>query len=190
MGFLELAGQTRSIRRFDSSVTPSRENLLAVIEAASLSPCASNLQRLRFALITSETERQRVFGGIGWAGLLTGWSGPLEEQRPTAYIVIMTPSEERKPFTGIDTGIAAAYISLAARERGLGCCMLLSFSRSDIREIACPDGLEPELVLALGFPGEEIVLERSSGSTRYYRDSEDRHHVPKMSVSELLVKEI
>lgn len=190
MDFLDLARRTRSVRRFDPGAAPSMEVLRKIIEAASLAPCASNLQRLRYALITGREERRRIFEGIGWAALLPDWNGPEEGQRPGAYIVIMSPRDDRKPFTGIDVGIAAAYVSLASREMGLGCCMLLSFSRSAVGEMACPEGMEPELVMALGAPGEDVVLERVSGSTNYYRDSDDRHHVPKLPVSELIVKEI
>jgi nitroreductase len=189
MVFRELAFATRSVRRFKESVSVSLEDLRDIIEAASLAPCASNLQRLRYSIVTGGRERDQLFRGLGWAGYLTDWQGPGEGERPRAYIVISSPAGEERSFTGIDTGIAAAYIVLAARERGLGSCILLSFSRESVAEIACTPDVRPELVIALGVPGEEIVLERYFGSAKYYRDSAGRHHVPKKAPAELIVKE-
>jgi nitroreductase len=103
--------------------------------------------------------------------------------------VISSPAGEDRSFTGIDTGIAASYIVLAARDKGLGCCILLSFARDSVTEIACTPDVRPELVIALGVPGEEVVLERYSGSVKYYRDSAGRHHVPKIPATDLIVKE-
>ncbi|MFO7627487.1 MAG: nitroreductase family protein [Candidatus Fermentibacteraceae bacterium] len=189
MFFRELASATRSVRRFNESAPVSREDLLEIIETASLAPCASNLQRLRYSIVTGEREKDQLFRGLGWAGYLADWQGPGEDERPRAYIVISSPADEDRSFTGIDTGIAAAYIVLAARDKGFGCCILLSFSRESVAEIACTSDVRPELVIALGVPGEEIVLDRYSGSVKYYRDSAGRHHVPKIPAAELIVKE-
>ncbi len=190
MAFLELAEAARTVRRFDESVPPGREDLREMIRAASLAPCAANLQRLRFSIVTGERERERLFRGLGWAGYLEDWHGPEKGRRPSAYIIISSPAGDEKPFTKTDAGIAAAYIALAARDMGYGCCMMLSFSRDDVTEIACTPGLLPELVLALGVPAETVVLDEYAGSIRYYRDSLGRHHVPKMTPTELTAKEI
>jgi nitroreductase len=189
MVFRELAYATRSVRRFNESVPVSLEDLRDIIEAASLAPCASNLQRLRYSIVTGELEKEMLFRGLGWAGYLVDWQGPGEGERPRAYIVISSPAGEDRSFTGIDTGIAASYIVLAARDKGLGCCILLSFARDSVTEIACTPDVRPELVIALGVPGEEVVLERYSGSVKYYRDSAGRHHVPKIPATDLIVKE-
>lgn len=34
---------------------------------------------------------------------------------------------------------------------------------------------------------QEIVLEETDGNIRYYRDKEDRHHVPKLALGSLIV---
>lgn len=189
MAFRELAFATRSIRRFNESEPVALDDLRDIIETASLAPCASNLQRLRYSIVIGEREKDELFRGLGWAGYLADWQGPGEGERPRAYIVISSPAVEERSFTGIDTGIAAAYIALAARDKGLGCCILLSFSRESVSEIACTPDVRPELVIALGVPGEEVVVDTYSGSVKYYRDSAGRHHVPKISVAELIVKE-
>ncbi len=148
-----------------------------------------NLQRLRYSLVTGDPQRARIFSGLKWAALLNDWNGPEEGLRPAAYIVVSSPDDGKKPYNGLDAGIAAAYITLAAREKGLGACILLSFSHDDVASLACSEGYSPELVIALGYPGEEIILEKCSGSRKYYRDSAGRHHVPKLSAAELIGKE-
>jgi len=190
MFFRQLASATRSVRRFIESKPAAMEDLREIVETASLAPCASNLQRLRYSIVTGERARNRLFRGLGWAGYLEEWQGPAEGERPSAYIVISSPAGEERSFTGIDTGIEAAYISLAARDKGYGCCILLSFPRESVAAIACTNDVRPELVIAVGVPGEEVVLEKFSGSVKYYRDSAGRHHVPKKPFSELIIKEI
>jgi hypothetical protein len=52
-----------------------------------------------------------------------------------------------------------------------------------------PGGQVRAMVLALGKPVEEVILENvgEDGDTRYYRDIERRHHVPKRKLDELIV---
>ncbi len=187
MTFLELAETTRSYRRFEEARTIPREDLISMVRAAGLAPCASNLQRLRYSIITESGERDILFGSIGWAGHLKDWNGPEEGERPVAYIIIHAPEEE-KVFTGTDVGIAASYIVLEAAELGAGSCMLLSFSREAAAEVAPAPGYTPRLVIALGYPGEKVVLEKDSAETGYWRDREGIHHVPKHPVDELILK--
>jgi hypothetical protein len=46
------------------------------------------------------------------------------------------------------------------------------------------------LVIALGEPAEEIIIEpmAENGDVRYWRDEQGRHHVPKRSLEEIIVK--
>lgn len=187
MTFMEMAERTRSYRRFQEDRDIPREDLLSMVGAAGLAPCASNLQRLRFSIITEPAERDTLFGSIGWAGHLKDWNGPEEGERPVAYIVIHAPEDE-KSFTGIDVGIAASYIVLEAADLGAGSCMLLSFSRESAAEVAPAPGYTPRLVIALGYPDEKVILEKSSRKTQYWRDREGIHHVPKHPVNELILK--
>jgi len=55
--------------------------------------------------------------------------------------------------------------------------------------LAIPEHLKIRLVLALGKPAETVVLEdlEPGGDTRYWRDEEGVHHVPKRGLAELIV---
>jgi nitroreductase len=89
----------------------------------------------------------------------------------------------------VDAGIAAAYMVLAARESGYGSCMLMSFDRKGVAQAAgSPEGYSPFLVVALGKPGEEVVLESAGEDIEYYRDENGVHHVPKLQLKDILTR--
>jgi len=52
-----------------------------------------------------------------------------------------------------------------------------------------PDTYEILLVLALGKPVEKVIIDDiKEGDIRYWRDNNNYHHVPKRSLSELIIK--
>ncbi len=187
MGIHDIAKENRSVRRFRQEIALSERKLFRFIDSARLAPCGANLQLLRFTPVTERKHCQRIFPALKWAGYLKDWNGPEEGQKPPAYIIIHAPIGERRHIP-VDAGIAAAYIVLAARESGYGSCMIMSFDCTMIEEAAgTPEGYHPFLIIALGLPGEEIVLEEADGDIRYYRDEKDRHHVPKLALDDLIV---
>ena len=187
MNIVKLIEKTRSYRRFQEEREIPVPLLREMISNAGMAPCASNLQRLRFSIITKKNERMVLFSGIGWAGYLADWLGPEPGKRPSAYIVIHAPEEE-KFFTGIDVGIAASYIVLSASAHGIGSCMLLNFDRISLGSLAPAEGYSAKLVIALGYPGETVQLEKDSEQIRYWRDEKGVHHVPKHSLESLILK--
>ncbi|MBN2607802.1 MAG: nitroreductase family protein [Candidatus Fermentibacteraceae bacterium] len=188
MTLLELAGKNRSTRRFRQNVRLSRKQLMEIIEAARLAPCGANLQLLRFTPVWEEELCSRIFPHLNWAGYLKEWDGPAEGERPAAYIIIQMPVEERRHFP-VDAGIAAAYMTLAARESGFGSCMIMSFGPGPVsHEAGSPEGYSPFMVIALGAPGEEVVLEEARDGIEYYRDGRDVHHVPKIDIKDLVTR--
>lgn len=188
MTIKELAERNRSTRRFRQRVRLSREQLLEFVEAARLAPSGANLQLPRFTPVWEEEVCPEVFPALNWAGYLKDWDGPAPGERPPAYIIIQLPEEERSHLP-VDAGIAAAYIVLAAREAGYGSCMLMSFQRDSVRNaVGSPKGYSPFLVVALGVPAEEVVLEEADGDIEYYRDQRDVHHVPKLSLEEIVTR--
>ncbi len=55
--------------------------------------------------------------------------------------------------------------------------------------LSLPEQYEIQLVLAFGYPAEQVVLEEvgSDGRTNYWRDPAGVHHVPKRALSEVLI---
>lgn len=187
MKFHDLAEANRSVRRYRENERITEQQLLTFIDAARLAPCGANLQLLRFTPVTERKHCSHIFPALKWAGYLENWNGPEEGERPPAYIIIHAPIEERRHIP-VDSGIAAAYIVLAARESGYGSCMIMSFDENLIEEAAgTPEEYHPFLVIALGMPGEETILEEADGDIKYYRDAKDRHHVPKLALYKIVV---
>lgn len=185
----DLVVRTRSIRRFHQEVPVDRETLRELVDLARHSPSGANIQPLRYILICDPEKNARVFPLLSWAGYLKEWSGPVEGERPAGYIVILGDRRLRQSFD-VDHGIAAHSILLGATERGLGGCIIATIQRREMRAIL---GLEQHydilLVLALGKPKEQVVLEPlgPDGDIKYWRDAEQVHHVPKRSLEELII---
>jgi nitroreductase len=189
MRFKDLVKESRSYRRFDESVTMSMSVLEELVSLARISPSGANRQPLKFKLFNDPDDNAAIFECLAWAGALPDWDGPAEGERPVAYIMILGDTEISKSFA-VDEGIMAQSMMLGAAEKGFGGCMLGAINRKKLRELFdIPERYEILLMLALGKPAEEVVLEdlEEGESTNYWRDEEDVHHVPKRTLDELIL---
>lgn len=186
--FAALVRCARSVRRYDESDPIGRELLLELVNLARLAPNGNNMQQLRFRVVSAPEEREATFACLSWAARLRDWAGPEPGERPTGYVVICAP-EPVAPIRALDTGIAAQTMLLAATQAGYGACMIKSFGPGLARALDLPEGMAPQLVLALGKPGERVVLERvdDEHGVAYWRDADGTHHVPKLPLSEVLL---
>lgn len=190
MKFSELVRANRSYRRFDQYQRIPHETLVDLVKLARLSPSPSNLQGLKFWLVSEEAECEQVFRNLKFAGYLKTWSGPQEGEKPSGYIIILGDTEI-KPTFEIDAGIVAQTMLLGASEAGYGGCMLKAFRRDGLQEFRnLPQNLEIVLVIALGKPAEISVVEDfdPDKGIEYYRDQEGIHHVPKRGLDELIIE--
>jgi nitroreductase len=185
----DLVMKSRSYRRFYEDVPIEEETLRELVELARLSPSSANLQPLKFLFVNDPEMNTMINEHLSWAGYLNDWSGPKEGERPSAYIFILGDNNISRSIT-IDQGIAAHSILLGATERGLGGCIVASIKRRELRPlINLPDQYEMLLVVALGKPREEVVIDTvgPDGDIRYWRDEKDIHHVPKRSMNDLVL---
>jgi nitroreductase len=184
----DLVLKSRSYRRFDEQHDISADDLKKLIDMARLSPSASNLQPLKYILVNDRKINDDVFSCLIWAAALKEWKGPVEGERPSAYVVILSDSKIRKHIPA-DHGIAAQTIMLGAAEKGLGGCMLMAINKKQLRtKLQIDERYDILMVLALGKPAEDIVLEEmQDGKNDYWRDDEGKHHVPKRSLDEIIV---
>ena len=184
----ELIVKNRSYRRFDGRVKITDSEIRSMVEAARCSASAATRQRIRFALVNTENMCDKIFPTVKLAGYLKDWAGPTESERPTAYIVMMCKEEKLDTPLAIDVGIAAQSILLSAAEMGLGGCMIWSFDRNEVKNILDRGEYLPTLVIALGKPSEHVYLtDVKNGDIKYFRDSNDDHAVPKLSLDELII---
>jgi nitroreductase len=187
----ELVKENRSCRRFYQDHPVAPETLKEFVDLARMSASGANLQPLKYVLSCDPQKNAEIFSCLAWAGYLKDWPGPGEGERPAAYIVVLGDTSISES-AGCDHGIAAQTILLGAREKGLAGCMLGSIDRKALRDsLNIPSQLKILLVLAIGKPREQVVLETvgSDSSIRYWRDNDGVHHVPKRELEDLIVAE-
>lgn len=189
MNIAELVKKNRSYRRFNESVRISEEELISLVDLARHSASGTNRQPLKYLLYNSVDDCKRIFPFTRWAGYLTDWEGPVEGERPSAYIIILGDKSVSDTYF-VDHGIAAQSILLGATEKGYGGCMIASIDRKGlVDKIRLPAHFEILLILALGLPVEEVVIEDiRDNNHKYWRDKNKVHHVPKRTLEELIIK--
>ena len=189
MNFKELVIKNRSFRRFDSGKNISNDELLDIVDTARLTPSGGNLQSMRFKVVNDPEGSEKVFSTLKWAAYLRDWDGPSIEERPVAYIILLRDNTINSRST-CDDGIVAQTAALAAAEKGIGCCMLLNCDSKKLFNLLNIDSEKYtfNIVLALGFPAEKVVLESvKDNNIKYWRDEQGVHHVPKRSLEEVLL---
>ncbi|SHO51789.1 Nitroreductase [Anaerocolumna xylanovorans DSM 12503] len=187
--FKKLVTEARSFRRFEEEKEISTELLSELADLGRLSPSGANLQPLKYILVSKEEVREKVFACLGWAGYLKDWDGPVKGERPAGYIILLRDKDIAvKP--GMDEGIAAQSIFLGAASMGIKGCFIGNIKKAELaKELAIPEKYEIELVIALGYPREEVVIEEiKENNIKYWRDEKAVHHVPKRTLTEVIVQ--
>ncbi|HVN58602.1 MAG TPA: nitroreductase family protein [Bacteroidales bacterium] len=189
MKIQDLVEKNRTRRRFDQDHKIKSDLLEKLVNLGRLSPSGANRQPLKYIIVNEPGICSRVFPYTAWAAYLKDWPGPGEGERPTAYIIVLGDRSVSENF-GVDHGIAAQSIMLGAVEEGLGGCIIASLKKDGLRaELKIPDQYEILLVLAIGKPVEEVVIEEiNNGDVKYWRDGNKVHHVPKRSLDEIILK--
>lgn len=184
----DLIKNNRSYRRFNQAKSVDPKVLLELVGFARCSASAGNMQPLKYLIAHTPEAASRVFPSLAWAAYLKDWAGPGEGERPPAYIIILGDTSISKNFH-CDHGIAAQSILLGAVEHGLGGCILGAINRKRLsKAMKIEPRYEILLVIALGEPAEEVVLEDASGDIKYWRDKAGVHHVPKRPLEELVLR--
>jgi len=184
--FRNLLLKNRSIRRYDQSVSVSRETLLELIDLGRLSNSAGNRQPLKYFISYTPDINAQIYKHIGLAGQ------PAERERPSAYIIILMDSL-LGGYGGptVDHGIAAENILLGATEKGLGGCMIGMINRKGLqKELKIPERYEILLVLAIGKPKEthvfEIAASEKADMTGWW-DEQGVRHIPKRRLEDIVI---
>lgn len=175
----------RSIRKYQQKVVPT-ELLVQCVDAARLSPSGANRQPLKYTIIHERELLVKVFSTLKWAGYLPEYY-PTRTEMPMAYIVILLDQKVAKNC-GHDAGIAAMSISMVAYDAGVGSCMLGAVDRERLGKILkIADDHQILLVIALGYPAEEPVVEKmKEGDQKYWLDQQGVLHVPKRAFEEIV----
>lgn len=183
----ELITKRRSIRRFKPQKVPY-SILEKAVNAGRIAPSARNLQPLEYIIVDEDNLLPKVFSAIKLAGYLE-WN-PEPAEMPRAYIVVLARKDDA--FTKYDVGLAAENIILSCLENGVGSCLIKSFAEDKIKKIFdIPQDNIVEVLIALGYPAEEPVLEEmktKDGSIKYWKDEAGVLHVPKKAFKNIVYK--
>ena len=188
----DLVMKNRSYRGFDESFRFSREELLELVDLTRYTASSVNEQPLKYYIAFEKEEVEQILPLTMWARALKDTQLPHSGMGPSAFIIIcqdMNISANTTRFQR-DVGIAAQTILLAAVEKGLGGCMIGSFRKPELKILlGLSEGIEPNLVVALGKPAEKVILTEvgADGSTAYYRDENDVHYVPKRRLEDIIL---
>lgn len=159
MDFMELALRRESCRDF-SKKPVEKEKLEAVMQAARLAPSACNSQPWSFTAVTGARTAKAV------AKCLQGMGMNKFTDRCPAFIVVCEEKAnlsavvggkfKHQHFAQTDTGIAIAYLCLAATVQGLSTCIIGWFDEEALRKLLnLNSGARVRAVIAIGYAREE-----------------------------------
>jgi nitroreductase len=150
MDVLSAIQDRRSIRQY--STRPIEEiKLNKVLEAARLSPSASNRQSWKFIIVKDSKTRSALAEAAG-GQLFAGQAPVMIVACGTEPDGIMMCGQHR--YT-VDLSIATAYMILEAYEQGLGTCWLGRFDENRVKEIlGIPEDIRVVAMSPLGYPAE------------------------------------
>lgn len=180
-----LLRKNRSHRGYASSYEVRADQLRKIIEVNTKIPSAMNQQVLRFRPVLKD-EAAKVLPHIRLGGALPELKLPVAGTEPNAFIVVCSDRAGR--YVDIDLGISAQSMLLKAVEIGLGGICIAAFDKEAIQETLSLT-VEPQLVIAIGCPAEQIELvEISADDPHAYYRSNGVHYVPKVRLDDLILK--
>ena len=139
----------RAVRKFKDQAL-SEEDIRAILNAGRRAQSAKNTQPWAFiAIINRETLKALSEMGT-WAGHLAG---------AALGVAILTPPPDQRYSIMFDAGQAAAYMQLAAWERGIGSVPATIYEPERARELlGFPAEYELHVAFSFGYPEDEAVL--------------------------------
>ena len=158
MDFFELVNKRESVRGYINKEV-EKEKIIKIIECARVAPSACNAQPWKFVAVNNKEKVEKL------AHMLHDpLVANINKFALTAPVFIVVVGEKRnitskiggiikqKDFTSMDIGIASEHICLAARDLGLGTCMMGWFREKPIKELLnIPKNKEIHLVIAIGY---------------------------------------
>ena len=185
MNVIENIKTRRSIRKFDGR-NIELSLLKQIVDTARYAPAAANIQPLMFAVVNTKEKCNEIFPHTHWAKLLGERGTPKNGEEPTAYIIVMSNKEKRMNMEA-DAAFAVENMVLAAWNMGIGSCILGAINKAEIGKIVnIPQNYEINYAVALGYPAQQSVAEDAEDSVAYYMDDDDKVHVPKRKLDDVM----
>jgi len=144
--------QRSSVRAYKPTDV-EEDKLKKILEAARLSPSASNRQEWKFIIVKNkETKKKLAKAAFGQSFI------------GEAPVVIVACGTETKSIMGcgqpthtVDVSIACAYMILQAYESGLGTCWIGAFKEDEVKKILnIPEHVRVVAMTPLGYPNQPL----------------------------------
>jgi len=153
---LTLIKNRQSDRAYDSNRQVEQEKLDYILEAARLAPSACNAQPWTFVVVNDPALRRQMASAVSDMGL-----NHFSYQAPVLIVLVQEAPNftskaggwiKQKHYPDTDLGIAAAHLTLAATEQGLGSCFVGLFDEKQVRSLlGIPSTKRPLLIITLGY---------------------------------------
>ena len=158
MNFTDLARMRESCRNYTGEPVP-REKLLAILDAARMSPSACNSQPWSFVVADTPDAARRAAACVQVDG-----ANKFTDHAPAFLIVLEEPVQlspriadkiDSQHFAQIDLGLITAHICLAAADLGLGTCIMGIFDEEKTKAyFQIPAEKRVRLILSVGYSAD------------------------------------
>ena len=144
--------QRSSVRAYKATDV-EEEKLKKILEAARLSPSASNRQEWKFIVVKNkETKKKLAKAALGQSFI---------GEAPVVIVACGTDSKATmacgQPAYTVDVSIACAFMILQAYELGLGTCWIGAFKEDETKKIlSIPEHVRVVAVIPLGYPNQPL----------------------------------
>ncbi len=149
MNVSEAVRTKRAVRQFKPEPLPE-EVMLAILNAGRRAQSSKNSQPWRFVAVTDRGKLEKLSKTGKYTDHLAG---------AALAVLILTPDPGSHPSVMFDAGQAAAYMQLAAWEKGVGSCLATIFEPEQARKILCfPGDWYARMALSFGYPADPQAI--------------------------------
>lgn len=152
MDFEQLISDRYSVRSFMPEHLP-QQVIDKILEAGHKAPTGCNYQPQRILVLNTDESISKLRNCT-----------KCHFSAPTAMLVCHNRTESwKRPYDGalsspVDAVIVTTHMMLAAHNEGVGCCWVMHFDPSAMREtFDIPENIEPCALLVMGYPSEEAA---------------------------------
>ena len=164
--FLDMVRTRESVRSYKPDAVPE-ESVHRCLEAARLSPSASNAQPWKF-IVVSDPDLKNSIADAAHDRILS--MNHFTKQAPLLVVVVRERANlesgagqilKDKAYPLMDIGMAVGHFCLQAVEEGLGTCILGWFKERKVKELLhIPKNRRADLIITLGYPAYDKVREK------------------------------
>ena len=157
MQVFEAIRMKRAVRKFIDRQL-SEEDRLTILNAGRRAQSSKNTQPWHFLAIKARPQLEALSSLGTYAGHVAG---------AAFAVAILTPDPDQNWSIVFDVGQAAAYMQLAAWERGIGSCLATIYDHNKAKDVlGLPEDIHIRIAISFGYPlkpGDMTAAPRRDG---------------------------